>query len=211
MSSDASAGGAHTATKFRKSRCPTWPMTMFCGLPISVAAEPALAAPASPARYGRTSRPRAASPAHSSGVITNTTTSLTSTADSTPPSATVSASSVLGARFTSRDPGGARIVEPGRGEARRDDHQREQQQHGREMDGLDHARAGHRVGRDQHHRRDQRDAAAIELEARHATQRHAEIGQGENNDDEGGHGARDASITAATRWEPPPRCASLGG
>ncbi len=69
---------------------------MFCGLPMMVAAEPAFAAPARAIRYGRGSRPRAAMPWHSSGVIANTTTSLASTEDRPPPTITVNASSRRG-------------------------------------------------------------------------------------------------------------------
>ena len=45
-------GAAHTATNFSKPSSPTWPITMFCGLPIRVAAEPALLAPASAGEVG---------------------------------------------------------------------------------------------------------------------------------------------------------------
>ena len=57
-----------------------------------VAAEPALAAAVSAIRNGRGSRPRRSSPSASIGVIANTTTSLASTAESRPETATVSAS-----------------------------------------------------------------------------------------------------------------------
>jgi hypothetical protein len=69
---------------------------MFCGLPMMVAAEPALAPPASAITNGRASRPRWISPAHNTGVIANTTTSLASTAARMPPAATVPASNAAG-------------------------------------------------------------------------------------------------------------------
>ncbi len=60
---------------------------------MMVAAEPALAPPASPITKGRGSRPRRRSPAQSIGAIANTTTSLASTAESTPAVTTVTGSS----------------------------------------------------------------------------------------------------------------------
>jgi hypothetical protein len=69
---------------------------MFCGLPMMVAAEPALAPPASAITNGRASRPRWVTPAHNSGVIAKTTTSLASTAERMPPAMTVLASSAVG-------------------------------------------------------------------------------------------------------------------
>ena len=73
---------------------------MFCGLPISVAADPALLAPASAMRKGRGSSPRARVPAISSGAIAKVTTSVASSADSPPHTATVQPSSMAGlARF----------------------------------------------------------------------------------------------------------------
>ena len=44
QASATSAGKPHAAANRQKSRPPTCPITMFCGLPIRVAAEPALAA-----------------------------------------------------------------------------------------------------------------------------------------------------------------------
>ena len=40
------AGGPQTWLNSQKSSRPTWPIRMFCGLPITVAADPALAPPA---------------------------------------------------------------------------------------------------------------------------------------------------------------------
>ena len=44
------AGGPQAATKPQKLSRPTWPIRMFCGLPMTVVAEPALAALASAIR-----------------------------------------------------------------------------------------------------------------------------------------------------------------
>jgi hypothetical protein len=63
---------------------------------MMVAAEPALAPPASPITNGRGSRPRCMRPAHSMGVMANTTTSLARTAESRPEVITVTASSAAG-------------------------------------------------------------------------------------------------------------------
>ena len=65
---------------------------MFCGLPINVAAEPALIEAASAIANGRGSRPRRCAPAISKGAIATTRMSLASTADNNPPIATVNAS-----------------------------------------------------------------------------------------------------------------------
>ena len=92
----ASAGGAQAARNGQNSRRPTSPIRMFWGLPMMVAAEPAFAPPASAMTNGRGSRPRRTSPAHSIGVIANTTTSLASTAARIPAVATVIASSAAG-------------------------------------------------------------------------------------------------------------------
>ena len=97
QASPARAGGAQASRNGQKSSPPTSPIRMFCGLPMMVAAEPALAPPARAITNGRASTPRRISPAHSIGVIANTTTSLASTADSVPAAATVIASSPAGA------------------------------------------------------------------------------------------------------------------
>lgn len=71
-------------------------MSMFCGLPISVAAEPTFAAAARASRNGMGSR---RGPAHDSttiGAIARHTTSFASTADSPPATSTSTASSVPG-------------------------------------------------------------------------------------------------------------------
>jgi hypothetical protein len=94
----ATAGGAQAARNRQNSSPPTSPIRMFCGLPMIVAAEPALAPPASAMTNGRGSRPRRTSPVHSIGVIANTTTSLASTAARIPAATTVIASSAAGGR-----------------------------------------------------------------------------------------------------------------
>jgi hypothetical protein len=98
QASPASAGGPQATRNRQKSSPPTSPIRMFCGLPMMVAAEPALAPPASAITNGRGSRPRPTSPAHSIGVIANTTTSFASTAARMPAAATVIPSSAAGGR-----------------------------------------------------------------------------------------------------------------
>ena len=61
---------------------------MFCGLPMMVPAEPAFAAKQNPRRKGTGLRPRDRVMVTSNGVIATTTTSLVSTADSSPPTVT---------------------------------------------------------------------------------------------------------------------------
>jgi hypothetical protein len=87
------AGTPQTRRKVWKLRLPTWPMRMFCGLPMTVAAEPALLAPAKAMTKGLGSRPRLRAPAISSGVIVSTTMSLARSAVMPPHTATVMASS----------------------------------------------------------------------------------------------------------------------
>ena len=65
-----------------------WAAMMFCGLPMMVPAEPALAAKQKPSRNGTGLRPRERVIATSSGVIATTTTSLVRTAESRPATAT---------------------------------------------------------------------------------------------------------------------------
>jgi hypothetical protein len=83
------------------------------------------------------------------------------------------------------------VVEARTREARGYDHQREEQDDGGEMD-----RARDLVRRDgaqrhQHDGRNQRDAAAVEPQPRHAAERHADIGEDEDGEDQCGHGAPD--------------------
>ncbi len=72
--------------------CDSPPMIMFCGLPVSVAVEPMLAASARPIRCGRGSRRNWRARCSTSGVRARQTTSLTSIADSTAESPIVAAS-----------------------------------------------------------------------------------------------------------------------
>ena len=65
---------------------------MFCGLPISVAADPMLAAQARPIRNGTGLRPRCRHRRATTGVMARQTMSLENTADS-PPATTISAAS----------------------------------------------------------------------------------------------------------------------
>ena len=72
---------------------PMAPSKMFCGLPISVAAEPALVEAASAMAKGRGSRPRLRAPLNSMGAIAMIRMSLARTAARPPPIATVNANS----------------------------------------------------------------------------------------------------------------------
>ena len=71
-------------------------MSMFCGLPMSVAAEPTFAAHASARRNGTGFSPRPAQARHSTGAIERQTMSLLNTADSAATTATTAASSAGG-------------------------------------------------------------------------------------------------------------------
>ncbi len=68
-------------------------MSMFCGLPISVAAEPTFDPAARPSRNGTGSSLRRAQPSTSSGAIARHTMSFTSTAESAPATRTTASSS----------------------------------------------------------------------------------------------------------------------
>ncbi len=100
--------------------CDSPPMIMFCGLPVSVAVEPMLAARASPIRCGRGSRRNRRARCKTSGVRARQTTSLTSSADSTAESPIVAASRPSG-QLSAR-PGATparRSKKPARGGGRR--------------------------------------------------------------------------------------------
>ena len=183
----------------RNRAAPTSPIRMFCGLPMMVAAEPALAPPASAITNGRGSRPRCASPAHNSGVIANTTTSLASTAERTPPAATVPASNAAGGMRGARDPRRAPVVEAAGGELGREDHQPEQDDQGGEIDRCERRRAIDRAAAVEHDRAEQGDTGAIDLEPRPAAERHAEIDGREDDEDEAGQadGVTAAGTSAA--------------
>ena len=142
---------------------------------MRVAAEPALAPPASPITNGRGSRPRCTSPAQSIGVIANTTTSLASTAESTPAVATVDASRATGEAVGRGDPRRAPVVEAADGELRRQDHQPEQDDDRRHVDGREHCRPVHGIGGVEHDRAQQRDAGAIDPQPRPAADRHPDV------------------------------------
>ncbi len=86
------AGGAQAAAKRQKSRSPLWPIRMFCGLPMTVMALPALHAPAKAMRNGRGSRPRRRVPSAMIGAIAKAMMSFASTADSSPATTTTAAS-----------------------------------------------------------------------------------------------------------------------
>ena len=92
--------------------CDRPPMIMFCGLPVSVAVEPMLAASARPIRCGFGSSRSRRARCSTSGVSARQTTSLTSTADSSPDSAIVAASSPLGLRTRASDQPARRSKKP---------------------------------------------------------------------------------------------------
>ena len=72
------------------------PTSMFCGLPVSVATLPTLAAVASAIRYGTGGRRSRRARSSTMGAITRHTTSLTKSADSTPAAAMIKASRPTG-------------------------------------------------------------------------------------------------------------------
>jgi len=74
---------------------------MFCGFPINVAAEPALAAHASASRNGRGSRRRCAHVSIKTGATARHTTSLLKAAESAPTPATIAPSRLAGATGSS--------------------------------------------------------------------------------------------------------------
>jgi hypothetical protein len=84
-----------------KSSCSTEPMSMFCGLPMSVAADPMLAAHARPSRNGSGLVPRRRHSRATIGVIARHTTSFENTADNTAATAMSAASSAASGRGNS--------------------------------------------------------------------------------------------------------------
>jgi hypothetical protein len=112
-----------------------------------------------------------------------TTTSLTNTAESVPPTTIVSANSRPG---DARRGGG---IKARFGELCRQDHQAEHQDQGREFDRACRRCAVDGAESEQDTGAQQRDAGAVDLEAGNATNRHADISGRENRDDDGrGHG-----------------------
>ena len=91
------APGTAASDRYRANeRSSTSPISMFCGLPISVPAEPTLEAQASASRNGTGSRPRRAHTSTSTGAMARQTMSLASIAESAPAVRTTSASSAAG-------------------------------------------------------------------------------------------------------------------
>ena len=72
------------------------PISMFCGLPVSVATDPALDEKASPSKYGSAGRAAASTRATTSGVHITQTVSFTSSAESVPATSTSTARSARG-------------------------------------------------------------------------------------------------------------------
>ena len=109
---------------------------MFCGLPISVAADPMFAAHASASRNGSGCSPFLRHTSMSTGATARQTMSLLNTAES-PATVKINAPSSIGgdrpeAADLDRHPG----VEAAEPQLRRNDHEREQQDDGRQMDRL---------------------------------------------------------------------------
>ncbi len=96
MTRATSAGTPQATRNVAKLRLPISPIRMFCGLPMKVAAEPALVEAARAMTKGLGSRPRACTPAMSSGTRAKMTMSLASTAARAPQIATVRARSTIG-------------------------------------------------------------------------------------------------------------------
>ena len=160
-----------------------------------VAAEPALAPPASAMTNGRGSRPRRTSPAHSIGVIANTTTSLASTAERIARGDDRDRQQRRGRQGGGRDPHRAPVVEPAGGELGGQDHQPEQDDQRREVDRGQHRCAIQRAAAVEQDRAQERDAGAVDLEPRPAADRHAEVDRREDDEDEAGQA--DAIMAAA--------------
>jgi hypothetical protein len=89
-------------------------MIMFCGLPVRVAVEPMLAASARPIRWGFGSSRSRRARCSTSGVRARQTTSLTSTADSSPDSPIVAANIPSGLRTRASDQAASRSKKPAR-------------------------------------------------------------------------------------------------
>ena len=174
---------------------------MFCGLPITVAAEPAFDAPASAIRKGRGSRPRRARPAISIGVMANTTTSLARIADSTPATSDRQPQDRDRRGLRRRDPRRAPVVEAAGGVLGREHHQPEQHDQGREIDRLQRLLAVDRAAGIEHHGAEDRDAGAVDAQARPAAERHAEV-DGEKDGEDERHGAPGSRRAGRVRRAP---------
>ena len=136
MPSEISAGGAQTSRKCQKLKLPVWPIRMFCGLPITVTAEPALdGAGQRDQEWSRIEiarqQPAAQQRRHGEDhdVVGQ---HRRQTAAHQHRDGQQHGRAALGGG----DAGGAPVVEAGGAELRRDDHQREQQQQGRRIDGA---------------------------------------------------------------------------
>ena len=122
--------------------------------------------------------------------MAKTTTSFASTADNPPDTATVTASRTRGERLRRRDAERAPVVESGGGELRRQDHQPEQDEQRREVDGPGDLRGVHRAAGEQDDHGDQSDAGPIDAQTGKPPQSHSGIGGGEDSQDEEGHVGR---------------------
>lgn len=94
--SPTSATGASRSRKARYEMAEKLPISMFWGLPVSVATLPTLAAVASAIRYGTGGRPSRRVRSTTSGAITTQITSFTKSAESVPAATTTAASAPTG-------------------------------------------------------------------------------------------------------------------
>ena len=106
---DTATGIAHHTKKCPKPSRPTCPISMFCGLPISVAAEPMLLAQASPMRYGMGFRRARSTVTARTGVKARQTISFTNTAESEPLTSISSSRKRLGRAVSPPSASAARV------------------------------------------------------------------------------------------------------
>ncbi len=195
-------GTSASARKPVKDSCSVWPMSMFCGLPMRVAAEPTFEAQARARRKGSGERPRRAQPSRRSGATARQTMSLARRAERTPATTTTAASSAEGPERRRHDPAGHPGVEAAQAELRRDDHEPEEEGESRHV----HRRPGrgrrHPLGGDEHERPQEGDAGAVEGEARDLAEQHPEVDDHEDDEDER---VQAATPSAAGAGGGPPR------
>ncbi len=159
---------------------------MFCGLPIRVAAEPALIEAASAIANGRGSRPRRCAPAISNGAIVMTRMSLASTADNPPPIATVSASSAVVPPRISTIVRAHRSIKPDSANCAEMIIIANKQRQGRHVDRAAEIVERHLAAGQERDDREQRDAGPVDPQPGDPPGGHAEIGQDQDQEDEGG-------------------------
>ena len=109
-------------------------MSMFWGLPMSVAAEPTLAAQASARRYGFGFRPRRAQPSTRTGATARQTISFASSAESAPAIGDEKREERRGRSLDLGEAPDEPRVEAAHAELRRDDHEAEEERDRRHVD-----------------------------------------------------------------------------